>query len=107
MEQHNRDSANHSEQSSNRPGENHGNRNDVPLDRLAEDPEYYKNFLEQLLDLVRNNNQADIARMVSVIRSGASHEEILAAISVVQGESNHAGQNGHAEAYDQNKEGNR
>lgn len=79
-----------------RRSENHEKQNGAPSDRLAENPAYYKNFLEQLLDLVRNNDQADVSRMVSVIRSGASHEEILDAISVVQDESNNTGQNGHA-----------
>ncbi|GFF39054.1 hypothetical protein IFM46972_05758 [Aspergillus udagawae] len=50
-------------------------------DGRIEDKEYYTNFLEQLLGLVRHGDQATVSRMISVIRSGASQEEILRTLS--------------------------
>ncbi|PYI02563.1 hypothetical protein BO78DRAFT_217720 [Aspergillus sclerotiicarbonarius CBS 121057] len=50
-------------------------------DRLAEELEYYRNFLEQLLGLVRDGDQEDVNRMISIIRSDASPQEILTALS--------------------------
>ncbi|KAH8434810.1 uncharacterized protein LDX57_012443 [Aspergillus melleus] len=91
MEQQNRGSLNSSEQ-----GGNHDDRNGVPVDTQAEKLRYYKDYLEQVLDLVRHNDQADLDRMVSVIRSGASDKEILAVLAELQGEVNHTGQDGHA-----------
>ncbi|RAL05104.1 uncharacterized protein BO80DRAFT_177066 [Aspergillus ibericus CBS 121593] len=50
-------------------------------DRLAEELVYYRSFLEQLLGFVRNGDQEVVNRMVSIIRSDASHQEILTALS--------------------------
>ncbi|OJJ75477.1 hypothetical protein ASPBRDRAFT_370536 [Aspergillus brasiliensis CBS 101740] len=50
-------------------------------DRLAEELVYYRSFLEQLLGLVRNGDQDTVNQMVSMIRSDASHQQILAALS--------------------------
>ncbi|KAB8263795.1 hypothetical protein BDV32DRAFT_146097 [Aspergillus pseudonomiae] len=61
---------------------------------FAEDSDYYRNFLEQLLDLVCNEDQETVARLVSIIRSGASQREILAVISQMQNGNNHLGGNG-------------
>ncbi|GKZ35795.1 hypothetical protein AbraIFM66950_006590, partial [Aspergillus brasiliensis] len=51
------------------------------FDRLAEELVYYRSFLEQLLGLVRNGDQDTVNQMVSMIRSDASHQQILAALS--------------------------
>ncbi|OGM46276.1 hypothetical protein ABOM_005314 [Aspergillus bombycis] len=59
----------------------------------AEDSDYYRTFLEQLLDLVCNEDQETVARLVSIIRSGASQREILAVISQMQNGNNHFGDN--------------
>ncbi|KNG88367.1 hypothetical protein ANOM_003339 [Aspergillus nomiae NRRL 13137] len=61
---------------------------------FAEDSDYYRSFLEQLLDLVCNEDQETVARLVSIIRSGASQREILAVISQMQNGNNHLGGNG-------------
>ncbi|KAB8268035.1 hypothetical protein BDV30DRAFT_231039 [Aspergillus minisclerotigenes] len=61
------------------------------LTRYAEDSDYYRSFLEQLLDLVCNRDQETVARLVSIIRSGASQREILAVISEMQNGNNHFG----------------
>ncbi|KAE8349090.1 hypothetical protein BDV28DRAFT_152216 [Aspergillus coremiiformis] len=58
------------------------------LSRQSEDSDYYRNFLEQLLDLVCSENQEIVTQLVSIIRSGASQNEILAAISGLQNEDN-------------------
>ncbi|OJI85856.1 hypothetical protein ABZX51_001212 [Aspergillus tubingensis] len=50
-------------------------------DRLTEELVYYRSFLEQLLGLVRNGDQDTVNQMVSMIRSDASHQQILAALS--------------------------
>ncbi|GIJ99009.1 hypothetical protein Aspvir_001133 [Aspergillus viridinutans] len=62
-------------------------------DGRVEDKEYYTNFLEQLLGLVRHGDQATVSRMVSVIRSGASQEEILKTLSEISNNNRH-GQEG-------------
>ncbi|KAE8309304.1 hypothetical protein BDV41DRAFT_437696 [Aspergillus transmontanensis] len=64
------------------------------LTRYAEDSDYYRSFLEQLLDLVCNEDQETVARLVSIIRSGASQREILAVISEMQNGNNRFGENG-------------
>ncbi|KAF7121740.1 hypothetical protein CNMCM5793_009293 [Aspergillus hiratsukae] len=56
-------------------------------DERVEDTEYYTNFLEQIMGLVRNGDQAAVSRMISVIRSGASQEDILKAISEISNNS--------------------
>ncbi|RAK87025.1 hypothetical protein BO79DRAFT_256966 [Aspergillus costaricaensis CBS 115574] len=50
-------------------------------DRLAEELVYYRSFLEQLLEVVRNGDQDTVNQMVSMIRSDASQQQILAALS--------------------------
>ncbi|GMF67297.1 unnamed protein product [Aspergillus oryzae] len=62
--------------------------------RYAEDSDYYRSFVEKLLDLVCNEDQETVARLVSIIRSGASQREILAVISEMQNGNNHFGENG-------------
>ncbi|KAA8649959.1 hypothetical protein EYZ11_000978 [Aspergillus tanneri] len=112
MEQQNQDPSHNSGQSpshilrenhSQNTGEDRNGTSSIP-ERYTEDPDYYKNFLDQLLSLVCNRDQATVSRMVSIIRSGASHLEILAAMSQMQVENNHTGQDGHAGVYDQNKD---
>ena len=49
--------------------------------RTPEELEYYRAFLDQLLGVVRDGNPATVERVLSVIRSGASHQEISAAMS--------------------------
>lgn len=51
--------------------------------RTPEELEYYRAFLDQLLGVVRDGNQATVERVLAVIRSGASHQEIFAAMSGV------------------------
>ncbi|KAE8376099.1 hypothetical protein BDV26DRAFT_294423 [Aspergillus bertholletiae] len=65
-----------------------------PLSIYTEDSDYYRSFLEQLLDLVCNEDQETVARLVAIIRSGASQPEILAAISQMQNGNNHFRGNG-------------
>ncbi|PLN74720.1 hypothetical protein BDW42DRAFT_54317 [Aspergillus taichungensis] len=65
-----------------------------PSERSIEGLEYYRVFLEQLLNLVCHGDQATVARMVSIIRSGASQQEIFAALSR---------ESGGAGPHDQNK----
>ncbi|KAE8166367.1 hypothetical protein BDV40DRAFT_285455 [Aspergillus tamarii] len=67
---------------------------DPLLSRYAEDSDYYRSFLEQLLDLVCNEDQETVTRLVTIIRSGASQREILAAISQMQNGNNHFRENG-------------
>ncbi|RAQ50133.1 hypothetical protein AFGD_011630 [Aspergillus flavus] len=67
---------------------------DPLLTRYAEDSDYYRSFVEKLLDLVCNEDQETVARLVSIIRSGASQREILAVISEMQNGNNHFGENG-------------
>ncbi|KAJ5605732.1 hypothetical protein N7510_008513 [Penicillium lagena] len=50
---------------------------------------YYRGFLERLLDLVTHGEEQAVNRMISVIRSGASHDAILAALAEMSGEANH------------------
>ncbi|KAE8146321.1 hypothetical protein BDV25DRAFT_143822 [Aspergillus avenaceus] len=73
--------------------------------RSTDDSDYYKIFLEQLLDLVCNEDQETVARLVSVIRSGASHQDILAAISQVQSVNSHVEENGNMAPSDQEEHG--
>jgi Mg2+/Co2+ transporter CorC len=47
--------------------------------------EYYRSFLEQLLDVVCNGEEETVSEVISVIRSGASHDEILAAMPASRG----------------------
>ncbi|KAF9883209.1 hypothetical protein FE257_003866 [Aspergillus nanangensis] len=54
------------------------------IDAQGESVEYYRTFLERLLHLVCNGDQATVSQLIAVIRSGASHERILSAISQVQ-----------------------
>lgn len=54
-----------------------------PQNGRIEDTEYYTNFLEQLLGLVRHGDQESVSLMISVIRSGASQEEILKTLSEI------------------------
>jgi hypothetical protein len=58
-------------------------------DGRIEDTEYYTNFLQQLLGLVRHGDQETVSRMISVIRSGASQEEILKTLSEISNNSRH------------------
>lgn len=38
---------------------------------------YYHSFLSKLLDLISRGEEEEVSRIVSVIRSGASHRQIL------------------------------
>ncbi|KAE8155562.1 hypothetical protein BDV40DRAFT_115609 [Aspergillus tamarii] len=46
----------------------------------AEYADYYREFLNELVDSIRNEDQAMVARIVGLIRSGASQDEVLGAI---------------------------
>lgn len=72
--EHNRQSSDH-ESTNTQTQMSHG--------RTPEELEYYRAFLDQLLGVVRDGNQATVERVLSVIRSGASHQEIFAAMSEV------------------------
>ena len=50
-------------------------------DDLDGELQYYKDLLERLLDLIRHADRDDISQVISVIRSNASNERILSAIS--------------------------
>ncbi|KAE8371416.1 hypothetical protein BDV26DRAFT_276141 [Aspergillus bertholletiae] len=45
----------------------------------AEYVDYYRGFLNQLLDLLESEDQPIVDRIVGLIRSGASQEEVFAA----------------------------
>lgn len=49
---------------------------------------YYRGLLERLLDLVAHGDEQAVSRMISVIRSGASHDAILTTLAELSGESN-------------------
>lgn len=38
---------------------------------------YYHSFLHKLLELISNGQEEEVSRIISVIRSGASHRQIL------------------------------
>ncbi|KAE8332967.1 hypothetical protein BDV39DRAFT_166099 [Aspergillus sergii] len=46
----------------------------------AEYADYYREFLNELVDSIRNEDQVMVARIVGLIRSGASQDEVLGAI---------------------------
>ncbi|KAE8358563.1 hypothetical protein BDV27DRAFT_137507 [Aspergillus caelatus] len=49
----------------------------------AEYVDYYRGFLNQLLDLLQSEDQPAIDRVISLIRSGASQEEVFATIQSI------------------------
>ncbi|KAK4865918.1 hypothetical protein LT330_009011 [Penicillium expansum] len=51
------------------------------------DLHYYRKFLEDLVVVVRDANSDSVARLISLIRSGASNEEIHSALQRVQADS--------------------
>ncbi|KAF7593996.1 hypothetical protein BBP40_010393 [Aspergillus hancockii] len=73
------------------------------FDMTSEDPEYYRSFLAQLLDLVYNEDQATVDRLISTIRSGASQEDILAFIAQMHNGNTHVGEDGAVAPIDQDK----
>ncbi|KAJ5815445.1 hypothetical protein N7474_007222 [Penicillium riverlandense] len=84
------------------PTPQHGSRDshceysdDAPTHEHRQDPadgnqevHYYRGFLERLLDLVTHGDEQAVSRMISVIRSGASHDAILVTLAELTGESN-------------------
>ena len=68
--------------------------------RTPEQLEYYRAFLDQLLGVVRDGNPATVERVLSVIRSGASHQEIFAAMSQVLQVNGQPNGEGHRETRD-------
>jgi hypothetical protein len=51
--------------------------------KLAEQAsQYYRDFLELLLDLLRTGDEGSVQGLVGIIRGGASHGEILAVIGL-------------------------
>ncbi|OQE43124.1 hypothetical protein PENCOP_c003G08798 [Penicillium coprophilum] len=51
------------------------------------DLNYYRTFLENLVSVMRDAHSESVARIVSLIRSGASNEEIHIALQRVRDES--------------------
>ncbi|KAJ5174119.1 uncharacterized protein N7500_002050 [Penicillium coprophilum] len=51
------------------------------------DLNYYRKFLEDLVSVMRDAHSESVARIVSLIRSGASNEEIHIALQRVRDES--------------------
>ncbi|KAJ5717994.1 hypothetical protein N7488_003640 [Penicillium malachiteum] len=47
------------------------------LDREDREMIYYNSLLQKLLDLIAHGDEASVARVISTIRSGASHDQIL------------------------------
>ncbi|OJJ43262.1 hypothetical protein ASPZODRAFT_1187186 [Penicilliopsis zonata CBS 506.65] len=74
-------------------------RNEPP--DLEADLRYHRDFLDRLLRFVSTEDQNSVAYVISVIRAGASHEGILAAMDrMLAGQSNGAAteeQNGELE----------
>ena len=50
-------------------------------DNVNGELQYYKTLLERFLHLIRYDNGENISHLISVIRSGASNEQILTTIS--------------------------
>ncbi|KAJ5179896.1 hypothetical protein N7492_003106 [Penicillium capsulatum] len=75
-----------------------GNDSASPANRQAQNPSdedpdmaYYHSFLSKLLDLISNEEEEVVARVVSVIQSGASHRQILDMIEQSSGNDSPAG----------------
>ncbi|KAJ5721084.1 uncharacterized protein N7483_009018 [Penicillium malachiteum] len=47
------------------------------LDRDDREIIYFNSLLQKLLDLIAHGDEASVARVISTIRSGASHDQIL------------------------------
>lgn len=52
------------------------------------DTEYYRSFVGQLLDVVGSQDDATVSRMIELIRSGASQQDIWTALSQYSAEEN-------------------
>ncbi|KAJ5101539.1 hypothetical protein NUU61_003761 [Penicillium alfredii] len=52
----------------------------------AEEVQYYHHFLDKLLGLISHGNTQTVAQLISVIRSGASHDQILSTIAGLSSE---------------------
>ncbi|KAB8213216.1 hypothetical protein BDV33DRAFT_185190 [Aspergillus novoparasiticus] len=50
------------------------------LAAAAEYANYYREFLNELVDSIRNEDKAMVTRIVGLIRSGTSQDEVLGAI---------------------------
>ncbi|KAE8358559.1 hypothetical protein BDV27DRAFT_137500 [Aspergillus caelatus] len=46
----------------------------------AENADSYREFLNELVDSIRNEDQVMVARIIGLIRSGASQDEVLGTI---------------------------
>lgn len=66
-------SAGNSSNTSTSPANNHAE--DIPP--VPSDRAYYHFFLSKLLELISHGEEEEVSRIVSVIRSGASHRQIL------------------------------
>lgn len=65
---------------------------DTPDENVQRDAQHYRNFLEQLLDMLGTRDEATVSRMVTLIRSGASEQEILAMMARSSEEGSRTGQ---------------
>ncbi|KAG2417349.1 hypothetical protein HFD88_008568 [Aspergillus terreus] len=56
-------------------------RRKVAAKRAQEELKYYRGFLEQLIEAIRTGDGVSVDAIINIIRSGASHEEILAVVT--------------------------
>ncbi|KAL5357543.1 hypothetical protein BJX96DRAFT_172619 [Aspergillus floccosus] len=56
-------------------------RRKVAAKRAQEELKYYRGFLEQLIEAIRTADGVSVDAIINIIRSGASHEEILAVVT--------------------------
>lgn len=62
--------------------DNSSQNRDSPIDDQVR---YYRGFIEQILGVVTSSDEAAVSNIIALIRSGASHQEILAALSQYSG----------------------
>ncbi|RJE22552.1 hypothetical protein PHISCL_05098 [Aspergillus sclerotialis] len=72
--------------------ESGGRISDDPDSRTQEQVQYYQTFLQRFLGVVGSSDETTVERIVSLIRSGASQQEVLAALSQHTGGNHRAGQ---------------
>ena len=76
---------------------------DDPDSRIQDRVQYYQSFLQQFLGVVGSSDEATVARIVSLIRSGASQQEILTALSQNTEGNDQAGQGRRSERENGNR----
>ncbi|KAJ5102750.1 hypothetical protein N7532_003279 [Penicillium argentinense] len=52
-----------------------------PASQATRDKEFYSSFLQKLLDVIGQADDATVNHVVTTVRSGASHDQILALVN--------------------------